>query len=181
MIKDIIDPPTAHGQPLFRAVLKRSPADFRVEEKLGIECSGDGEHLLLQIEKTAMNTDEVLSLLQEWYAVASADVGYCGMKDRHSISSQWISIRSPLDASVFEQAAHQYGEEQQARKSLRLLASTRHSRKLRRGAHSKNEFVITLQDIILCDFEPTDIEPTDISPHERAHLYRASFQNASSE
>ena len=114
MITDIIDPPRAHGPPLLKAVLKRTPADFRVDEMLAIECSGEGEHLLLQVEKTATNTDEVVSLLQEWYAVDSADVGFCGMKDRHSISSQWFSVRTPLDASVFEGGAVQYTDDQLA-------------------------------------------------------------------
>ena len=36
-------------------------------------------------------------------------------------------------------------------KSLRLLASGRHGRKLRRGAHSKNVFVITLHDVAAQD------------------------------
>lgn len=155
MNPDITDPPTAHGEPLFSAILKQQAADFRVDEVLDIEFSGSGEHLYLQIEKTAMNTDEVLSILQERYAVSSADVGLCGLKDRHSVSSQWFSVRTVNDSTVFEQWVHQFNHAQHAAweasggyvKSLRLQHSVRHARKLKRGAHRCNRFVITLRNV----------------------------------
>lgn len=158
MNSDITDPPAAFGSPLFNAMFKQQAADFSVSELLDIEFSGSGEHLYLQVEKISMNTDEVLSVLQESFSVNSADVGLCGLKDRHSVSTQWFSVRTPEESSLFEQSLQRFNDVQKAEwaesggfvKSLRLLRGERHSRKLKRGAHSCNRFVITLRDIQPC-------------------------------
>ncbi len=155
MFENITNPPVAHGAALFSAVLKQSATDFRVHEMLSIDFSGDGEHLYLQVEKASMNTDEVVEKLQSVFSVGSADVGLCGLKDRHSVSTQWFSVRTPLNADVFvthaleynEAQVSQWGEADTQLKSMRLLRDERHSRKLRRGAHRCNEFDITLRDI----------------------------------
>ena len=155
MNTDITDPPAAHGPVLFTAMLKVQPADFRVDEILDIELAGEGEHLYLQIEKSAMNTDEVAAMIQECYSVTSSDVGLCGLKDRHSVATQWISVRTVHNASQFEELAAAFNAEQQAlwgdtdgyEKSVRVLLSGRHARKLRRGAHGSNHFVIILRDV----------------------------------
>ena len=46
--------PFAHGKPLTTGVMKASPEDFKVDEVLGFELTGEGEHLFLQIEKKGM-------------------------------------------------------------------------------------------------------------------------------
>lgn len=155
MNKDILEPPAANGQPLFNAVLKQQPADFKVDEALDIDFSGNGEHLYLQLEKTAMNTDEVVSMLQSCFEVTSADIGLSGIKDRHSVSSQWFSVRTTLDAAAFAQSIATLDAEQQALwgesggylKSVRVLRNERHAKKLRRGAHRCNHFVIRLHQV----------------------------------
>ena len=155
MHNDIVNPPRAHGLPLFRATVKQTAADFRVDESLTIAFSGNGEHLYLQIEKTAMNTDEVVSQLQRIYTVQSADIGLCGLKDRHSVSTQWFSVKTPSSAEPFEAAAMLFNEQQVAGwqnegdyiKQIRLICHERHARKLRRGAHGGNRFNIVLRDV----------------------------------
>lgn len=164
MFQNITNPPVAHGAALFSAVLKHIATDFRVHEVLSIDFSGEGEHLYLQVEKSSMNTDEVVSVLQTLFAVGSADVGLCGLKDRHSVSTQWFSVRTPQPADVFVAQALEYNEAQRAQwgetdaqlKSMRLIGHERHSRKLRRGAHRCNEFDITLRDIQACPIESDD-------------------------
>ena len=159
MNSDIGNLPTAWGAPLFKAVQKQTAADFKVDESLAISFSGDGEHLYLQLEKTAMNTDEVASLLQQAYNVQSADIGMCGLKDRHSIATQWFSVKTPLSADLFEDAAALFNEHQQVKwqgtggyiKQLRMISNARHLRKLRRGAHSGNQFCIVLHDVLVED------------------------------
>ncbi len=142
--------PPALGPSLFTALYKVRVCDFRVDEVLDIEADGAGEHWLLHIEKTATNTDEVASLLERACSVGSADIGLSGMKDRHAVTTQWFSVRSPLPIEVIEQALQDFNEQQTAAedpsgKQLRLLDSARHSRKLRRGTHSANAFVIVLR------------------------------------
>ena len=157
MNTDIDNLPSAWGAPLFKAVQKQTAADFRVDESLAISFSGDGEHLYLQLEKTAMNTDEVASLLQKTYNVQSADIGLCGLKDRHSISTQWFSVKTPLSADLFVDAAALFNEQEQVKwqsaggytKQLRMISHVRHLRKLRRGAHAGNRFCIVLHGVLV--------------------------------
>lgn len=161
---DITDPPAAHGPAVFTAMLKVRPEDFRVDEILDIELAGAGEHLYLQIEKTAMNTDEVATLIQECYSVTSSDVGLCGLKDRHSVATQWISVRTAKSAEVFEELVASFNQEQKALwgdtdgyvKAMRVLVSGRHARKLRRGAHGSNRFEITLRDVQVASTSSSD-------------------------
>ncbi len=148
--------PAALGPALFSASYKVHAPDFRVDEVLGIDADGAGEHWLLHIEKTATNTDEVVSLLEKAFSVNSADIGLSGMKDRHAVTTQWFTVRSPMPIDTLEQAMQAFNEQQASAvdtteaastKQLRLLHSARHSRKLRRGTHKANAFVILLRDV----------------------------------
>ena len=56
-------PPRAHGAPLSKAELKTEPEDFRVEEQLSFDPSGQGPHWLLRVEKRATNTPWVATEL----------------------------------------------------------------------------------------------------------------------
>ena len=51
-----LDPPRAAGAPLGSAVIRSTPEDFQVDERLGFEPSGSGEHLLLRVRKRGQNT-----------------------------------------------------------------------------------------------------------------------------
>ncbi len=96
----MIDTPAAFGPALFKALYKVQPMDFQVSEVLDIDLEGSGEHLYLHIEKTATNTDEVASLLEKACEVTSADIGVSGLKDRHAVTRQWFSVRTPLEKDV---------------------------------------------------------------------------------
>lgn len=125
----------AHGDPLFTATLRRSPEDFRVVEQLGWEPTGDGEHDYLLIEKVGANTDWVARQLARQAGVPVKDVGYAGLKDRHAVTEQWFSVprwHAP-DWSAL------------SIEGVRIVAQTRHQRKLRRGAHQANAFRIVLR------------------------------------
>ena len=164
----MIDTPAAFGPALFKALYKVQPMDFQVSEVLDIDLEGAGEHLYLHIEKTATNTDEVASLLEKTCAVTSADIGVSGLKDRHAVTRQWFSVRTPLEKDVIVEALDEFNRAAKLQmesmvaaispdaasttpvpycKQLTLLDSARHSRKLRSGAHRGNDFVIVLRDV----------------------------------
>lgn len=127
----------AHGGALLAAVIRRSPDDFRVTEELGFEPSDDGEHDFLWIEKTAANTAWVARQLARHAGIASRDVGYAGLKDRHAVTQQWFSVRRPQRSGINWEAF--------AAEGVRILGCRRNARKLRRGAHVANEFRIALR------------------------------------
>jgi tRNA pseudouridine13 synthase len=120
---------------LFAAAIRTVAEDFEVVEKLGWELSGDGEHDYLWVEKTGANTEWVSRQLAQHAGVAARDVGYAGLKDRHAITRQWFSVprgHSP-EWSGFEA------------EGVQILDVRRHAKKLRRGAHRGNAFVIVLR------------------------------------
>lgn len=131
--------PHAHGGPVARGLLRAEPADFRVEEVLGFEPDGTGEHAFLWIEKTGANTDWVARRLAQAAGVAPMAVGYAGLKDRHAVTRQAFTLQL---AGRAEPDWGSLGIE-----GVQVLSATRHSRKLRRGAHRGNRFVIRLRDM----------------------------------
>ena len=127
-----------YGETAIRAVIKQEPQDFIVEEELGFEPSGDGEHLFLLIEKTGLATPELLSRLAREFALAPAAIGFSGQKDKHAVTTQWFSLHLP---GRTPQAEPRGGD------GYRILRSARHQRKLRRGSHRANRFRVVLRQV----------------------------------
>ena len=134
----IPDWPRAHGGPAGEGRIRCSPDDFIVNERSGFEPSGSGEHVFVQIQKSAENTDYVARQLAKFSSVTNRDVSYAGLKDRHALTTQWFSVWLPgkeePDWAGFET------------ENIRILQSIRHQKKLKRGALSGNDFILTVRD-----------------------------------
>ena len=131
--------PHAYGEPGVSATVKARFEDFRVDENLGFELDGAGQHLWLYVQKRNRTTDDVAKCLAQAAGVKLRDVGYAGLKDRHALTTQWFSV----DVGVRSEPDW----EGVLCEDCRILETTRHSRKLRRGALSGNSFDITLRDV----------------------------------
>lgn len=129
--------PWAFAGPPLRGVLRASAEDFIVTEELGFAPAGEGEHVLLQIEKRGANTDWVADGLARFAGVDRRAVSFSGLKDRHALTRQTFSIQLPGREDPDWNALELEG--------VRVLSSARHNRKLRRGAHRSNHFVIRLR------------------------------------
>ena len=131
--------PWAYGLPPLQAHLRATLEDFVVEEILGYDAEGTGEHALLWVEKRGANTDWVARELAKFAGVSQVAVGYAGMKDRHAVTRQTFSVqlagKPDPDWSTFPHA------------EVKVLAATRHSRKLKRGALRGNRFVLVLREV----------------------------------
>ncbi len=138
---DPVDPPYLYGGPLGRAGFKRDPGDFVVEEILGFEPSGEGEHCFLWIEKVGHNSNDVAGILAERAGVRKRLVSHCGLKDLHAVTRQWFSIHLPGQESPLAVQLEVDG--------VRVLRAERNTRKLRRGSHDGNRFAIRLRG---CEF-----------------------------
>ncbi|USD65673.1 tRNA pseudouridine(13) synthase TruD [Vibrio sp. SCSIO 43136] len=130
-----------NGKPTSTAKLKLQPQHFVVREQLGYTFSGEGEHLMLRIRKTGENTSFVANELAKACGVKSKDVSWAGLKDRHAVTEQWLSVHLPgkeqPDLSAF---LAQYP-------SIEILAVDRHNKKLRPGDLTGNEFEVTLAEV----------------------------------
>lgn len=136
--------------PILGAIFKQSPIDFQVDELLEVTLSGEGEHLWLLIKKIGMNTSFVADQLAKWAKIPSRDVGYSGLKDRQAVTTQWFSLRLPkgeLPSRSFE--AFMTANLRDDSESIQVLDQNWHSKKLNRGTHKVNRFVIRLEQIEL--------------------------------
>lgn len=131
--------PPAHGGAVLQASLRTQPEDFVVEELDAFDASGAGEHLLLRIEKRGMNTAFAARRIAEWAGVDERAIGYAGMKDRHAVTRQRISVHLPKRQAPPLEALD--GDD------LRVLEHGWHAKKLPRGALAGNTFVLTLRDV----------------------------------
>lgn len=137
----------ALGRPEHTARIKQHLDDFVVAETLGFEPSGDGEHLMLLVEKSGQSTREAARKISRILAIDERDVGYSGMKDRRARTRQWYSARvAQLNEGIsarFEEAG------------LKILRVERNYRKLRIGSHKSNQFRLLLRNFSGCarDFE----------------------------
>ena len=123
-------------RPAATGVLRQVAADFRVDEELGFEPAGSGEHLYLRVRCEERTTAQAQAVLARCFRVAAMDVGYAGMKDRHAVTRQWFSVRAPrLDSAVPDDPR------------VVIEARVRHERKLRPGDHRGNRFAILVKDI----------------------------------
>ena len=67
--------PFAYGGAPLRGKLRVEPEDFFVDEQLGFEASGSGEHWFIHIEKRGANTGFVAKQLAQFAGVTERDEG----------------------------------------------------------------------------------------------------------
>lgn len=124
--------PYAHGGPAGHGAIRVVPEEFQVEEVLGFEPDGQGEHVMLWVEKRGENTEWVARHLARFANVPPRSIGYAGLKDRHAVTRQWFSVQLPGKADPDWQAVNS--------DTVRVLGAERHRRKLPKGALTGNRF-----------------------------------------
>ena len=138
------DLPQPMKPPIKQALYKAKPEDFVVNERLEVDFTGQGEHLWLHIKKSGINTAYLAKLLSEWADIPLRDVGYSGLKDRLALTTQWFSLRLPKKQKPDSDFAPVDIKEHE---TVKIIAEHWHNKKLNRGTHNANQFVITLRDI----------------------------------
>jgi len=131
--------PYALGEPTVHGRLRQQPEDFVVDEVLGFVPDGRGDHVWLSVRKRGENTAWVAKQLSRIAGCSERDVGYSGLKDRHAVTTQWFSLPAPRKAVNWAAL----GE----RTAAEIVVITRHGRKLRRGTHRANRFLLTVRGI----------------------------------
>ena len=111
-----------------------SPETFTVEEIPAYAPSGEGTHLFLWIEKRGLTTFDAIARIARALGLAPRDVGYAGLKDRHALTRQWLSLPGVPAERALEIADA----------DLRVLQAVPHPHKLRLGHLRGNRFEVTL-------------------------------------
>lgn len=128
----------AFGGPVLQGRFKQQIDDFQVEEELGFQPDGEGEHEFLYVEKSGLTTLQVQHALAKHYQLPLKDISYAGLKDKQGITRQWFSLRAGL--------RKQLGPDADLTPSIRVLERLRNRRKLQRGSHRGNRFRIALRE-----------------------------------
>ena len=124
------------SRPAATGVLRQVAQDFCVDEELGFEPAGSGEHLYVRVRCHERTTPQAQAVLARCLGVAAMDVGYAGMKDRQAITRQWFSVRAPQFVDAVPDDPR-----------VVIEARARHVRKLRPGDHRANRFAIVVKDV----------------------------------
>ncbi|MFC4425798.1 tRNA pseudouridine(13) synthase TruD [Deinococcus navajonensis] len=115
--------------------LRREPGDFRVEELPAYAPAGEGEHLYLHLEKVGHTTAHVLRELSTQLGVRDRDIGVAGLKDRHAVTRQWISLPAKVESRLSEFEME----------GVQVLETSRHGNKLGLGHLRGNRFVVRVR------------------------------------
>jgi tRNA pseudouridine13 synthase len=132
---------TQHLKP--KGLFKRDAEDFVVDEVPAYLPSGEGEHLYLHVQKTHWATDELVHMFANGLQIPQRDIGFAGMKDKHAVTTQYLSLPCPprtpdFDATVARLALPE---------GVRLLSMARHGNKLRTGHLRGNRFALRIRDV----------------------------------
>jgi tRNA pseudouridine13 synthase len=114
------------------------PEDFVVDEQPLYAASGQGDHWYVRLRKRGATTLDLRRAVAEAAGVAAGDVGYAGMKDKHAVTTQWLSVPAVRARPP---------EAWQLPEAFSLLEVSRHNNKLRVGHLAGNRFTIRLVDV----------------------------------
>lgn len=129
--------PYLSSTPAIEAEFRSAPEDFEVEEVPVYPPSGAGDHVFAFIEKRERTTKDAVRALCEELGLDSNAAGWAGLKDRHAVTRQWISLHDTSPEAVL--AVELEG--------LRVLEAARHEQKLRTGHLKANRFRIRLREV----------------------------------
>jgi len=116
---------------------KQSPRDFVVEEIPLYEFSGEGEHLVLFIRKKNLATTDMIRIIAQHLGIKDREIGYAGLKDKHAMTKQYISIHKSLEEKL-ESFSHD---------GIKIVSKTYHNNKIKIGHLKGNRFYIKVKKV----------------------------------
>ncbi len=128
-------PFVTEGFPPVAATFDKDADSFVVDEVPAYPPSGDGEHVMMRIQKRNCTTPEAVDRVARALGASPKATGWAGLKDKDSTATQWISIQTKLevDPSTLELDG------------VRVLEAAPHRHKLRPGHLKGNRFSLLLQ------------------------------------
>ena len=116
--------------------LKQLSTDFIVEEIPSIEISQEkDEHAIFLLEKKEIDTFDAVRLISKKLRVPLFEIGYAGLKDRHALAKQYISIPT------------HYKIQNTKIGTLNIHLVGYNRKKIKIGDLNGNKFTITVRDV----------------------------------
>lgn len=117
-------------------VIRTRPEDFIVTELPSYLPQGKGSHHYLWIRKTGLTTRDLVRSLQN-AGVPANRIGVAGLKDKHAVTTQWLSVPNQHAGAIDALAAEP---------GVEVLEHSRHKNKLGMGHLRGNRFEIRIRD-----------------------------------
>lgn len=121
--------------------IREALEDFVVEEVPVFEPDGEGEHLFVNLTRKGISTRRLAHSLASLFGLGRTAVGYAGLKDVRSVSTQTLSL---LLGRLSDDEVANIGRVIEARLPVRVNWMRLHSRKLRAGQLLGNRFMINI-------------------------------------
>jgi tRNA pseudouridine13 synthase len=115
-----------------------SPRDFTVEEIPLYAFAGEGEHAVVLVRKKELTTWEMVKILSEYLGIKQREIGYAGLKDKHAMTLQYVSLMAR-----HEEKLANFSHDQ-----IRILTMTRHTNKIRIGHLKGNRFSLRFKKVL---------------------------------
>ncbi len=131
MYHPALDPPMLTPDlPGVGGRIRVRPEDFEVEEVPAYEPSGSGDHLFLWVEKREVGPEFFARTIAQRLGVPVGTVGTAGLKDRHAVTRQWVSVPKEAEPRLKDVDGD----------GIRVLNVSRHANKLKPGHLRGNRF-----------------------------------------
>ncbi len=124
--------------PGIGGALRTTPEDFFVDEEPAYLPSGEGEHVFVKLEKRGLTTAMAVERIARALNVKDRDIGVAGMKDRHAVTRQWISLPPPTQVDAVKALVLD---------DLTILEVAKHPHKLRTGHVRSNRFQLRVRGV----------------------------------
>jgi len=122
--------------PVDTMKVKQQSSDFIVEEITTIAFSKEKDaHQIFIMKKEEQNTFEAIEAISRTFHIPKKEIGYAGLKDKHAITCQYISIPSTFTIDSTQL------------KSPELSFHGYHQKKLNIGDLQGNRFTIIIRDL----------------------------------
>ena len=116
--------------------LKQQPEDFTVEEIPSLTVTLEkNAHTVFLLEKKELDTFEAIRLLSRRFQIPLFEIGYAGLKDKHALARQYVSIPSHFQVQAFK------------KDNMGLVFVGYVEKKIKVGDLLGNRFSITVRDI----------------------------------
>ncbi len=117
--------------------IKTAPEEFDVEEVPAYQPCGTGDFLYLWVEKRGLGAEYFLRQVARRLGLATDDVGTAGLKDRHAVTRQFVSVPAHVEPRLGDLDGD----------GVRVLSVGRHGNKLKMGHLHGNRFRILIRGV----------------------------------
>ena len=132
--------PLAYATPNFPGVggkIRVRPEDFFVQEMPLYEATGEGEHVMFEIQKIGMTTFDAVNHISRIHNIDPREIGFAGLKDANAVSRQLLTAPRVEEAQIMATKVN----------NLQVLWAARHRNKIRIGHLAGNRFAIRIRGV----------------------------------